>query len=64
MKIFKELGLALAQEPLAPGVIKFTILVDPSSVIIPMYLHVVCLPGSREAISHYYDSLSLSEPCR
>ena len=32
---------ALAQKPLSPGVMKFTILVDPSLVIIIIYL--VCL---------------------
>ena len=39
-------GLDLAHEPLPPGVMKFTILVDPSLVNITIYL--VCLIIARE----------------
>ena len=56
MKIFKEImhfhHMSYMASPSTrtsgTGVKKLTIFEDPSSVIIPMFLHVVCLPRSRE----------------
>ena len=46
--LYNLYGHALAQEPLPKGVIKVTILVDPSFVIITIFLVFLIHSGSRE----------------